>query len=435
MRSTASTFAAAIAFVAVAALVVAGSVATAPVGDAGDRARVVVAVPDSASNPYHEFFHSQPVVVTQELLDEFGVDDDHVLHLTRTGNWRDDFEDDAALWARVNQGELYWFAGTNLFGISFSAKGVPLVAEESDRSHGIGTTAAVMAANPEAIVIAVEGINDESETWAFTTPFVDVVSTSYGPLGSLPLPGHINDSHHGVVDNGKVHVGAADNTPALSPFDNTSGPWWSIGVAGLHEDEPGRGREALSGTAVDVVSDFTQELPYCSRCEEGTDVVSGTSFATPRTAGVISRIILDGRRAAGHAGGIVTQGVDQPALVVGNGLHVTNWDLRRALEEAAWYPSVEDGSLQPDLDTRYPVPAQAPWTVMGWGLVSPDPAFDVVAQANAHLGFSDEAATRVKSDEACAWMTANMQLRYQYWDNADLESQSRGQSERPYLAC
>ncbi len=416
-----------------AGLTVLGSVATTSVPDGASAARVVVAVPDAPSNPYHDFFHAQPSQVTPELLVEFGVDEDHVLRLTRTGDWFDDFDADADLWAAVNPGELYWVAGTNIFGISFDADGIPLLGEEAATSHGIGTTAAVIMANPEAIVIAVEGTNSQAETWAFTTPFVDVVSTSYGFPGSVPVPGHNADSHTGVVGNGKLHIGAADNSPALSPFDTTSGPWWTIGVAGLHEDD-GRSREGLSGNLIDVVSDFTQELPYCTRCEEGVQFVSGTSFATPRIAGTVSKIILDGRRAAGQSSGIVTDGVDQPTMVVGNGLSITNWDLRRALEEAAWYPeSAEDTSFG-GLGT-YAVPTQAPWSVLGWGLVTPDERFDVVRQAEAHLGITSEEPTRFKSAEACAWMTANMQLRYTYWDQLNVDSQSRGASEHPYLPC
>lgn len=414
------------------AAVAATTLAASEAPDGADAARVVVAVPDSASNPYHEFFHRQPSTVTPELLDEFGIDDEHIIRLTRTGDYASDYDADATKFDKVNPGELYWFEGTNLFSITFDPGRIPLLPDGNSTSHGVGTTAAVLTANPEALVISIEGINDDSEEWAFTTPFVDVVTTSYGPIGSIPLPGHINNSYVGVVENGKVHVGAADNTPALSPVDSTSGPWWSLGVAGLHEDD-GRSREGLSGNLPDFVSDFTQDLPYCGNCEEGTQSVSGTSFSTPRIAGSISALILEARRQAGHAGPIVTDGVELPTLALGNGVDLTNWDLRRALEEAAWYPESSQDSGPSGL-TTYAVPPQAPWSVVGWGLVTPDDRFDVLGQTLAHLDLVDREPTRFKSAEACAFMTANMEARRAYWDRVNVGSESDG-STFPYLSC
>ncbi len=417
--------------VTLAASAVVGTLAT--TGDETAPARVVVAVPDSPANPYHEIWHGQPSVVTPEILEEFGVDEDHVIHLTRTGDDEFDPLADRDQFELVERGELYWFADTNLFGISFDrGTDLPLLADSNDTSHGAGTTSSVALANPEAIVISVEGISEQSEEWAFTTPFVDIVTTSYGVPGSVPIPGHLEGSYEGVVDLGKIHVGAADNSPALSPFDATSGPWWAIGVAGLHEDD-GRGREGLSGNMIDVVSDFTRSLPYCSTCQEGTQQVSGTSFATPRTAGTISKILLEARRDAGHVGGIVTEGVDQPLMVSAGGRSLTNWELRRALEEAAWYPeSGQDSMAGPP--TSYGVPTEAPWTVIGWGLVTPDPIFDVVFQTLAHLDVIDDDPTRFKSDDACAYMTGTMEARYLYWDVVNVGSDSSS-GDHPYIEC
>lgn len=53
-----------------------------------------------------------------------------------------------------------------------------------------------------------------------THPAIDLISTSYGFPGSVPVPGHIANSFTGVFTMGKLHFGAADNTPALSPG------WW-----------------------------------------------------------------------------------------------------------------------------------------------------------------------------------------------------------------
>ena len=57
--------------------------------------------------------------------------------------------------------------------------------------------------------------------------------------------------------------------------------------------------------------------------------------------------LLQARQASGHRGGIVTEGVRRPVMVssTGGGLAaggLTNWELRRALEESAYYPAYAD---------------------------------------------------------------------------------------------
>lgn len=398
---------------------------------AAPDSRVVVAVVDDPSNPYHGFFHApaNSGEVTPAVLAELGVDAAHTITLTRTGNQAADTAADAAKFAAVNPGELYWFAGTNLLSITFDPGAIPLLPEDTT-SHGVGTSSAVLAANPEAIVILVEGVNANSETWAFTTPFVDVISTSYGLPGSLPVPGHLTNSYTGVVELGKVHVGASDNSPAISIPDGTSGPWWSIGVAGFHEDSS-EGRESSSGNVVDFVSDFTQTLPYCGTCQSGTQSVSGTSFATPRTAGTISKIILGARRAQGHVGGITPDG----ALSTGTGGDVTTWSLRRALEEAAYYPALDEyDPIEGLFDTAAPVAPVAPYVQTGWGVVSPD-EHGVVGQALVQLGLAAGTAT-TKSADTCAYNTATIQARMAYWDNLNVGSESFMNGDTSgYVAC
>ena len=395
---------------------------------AGDP-RVVVAVIDSGVNPYHEAYYDDPVSVTPEVLAELGVAPEHQVELTRTGDFAADFAADAAFWESVQPGTPYWFKGTNLVGITFDDAGTPIFSDEGDE-HGTGTTSAVLDANPEAVVVLVEGLTAESETWAFSHPAVDIVSTSYGAIGSIPLP-HLTESFAGVVERGKLHVGASDNSPALSPPDGTSGPWWSIGVAGWHEGDTGA-RESLSGNVVDVVSDFTQTLPYCTDCETGReDGVSGTSFATPRTAGTISKALLEARRAAGHTGGVRDVG-GVPTMVEGGGLSLTNWELRRAMEEAAYYPGTADwdGSV----DGNLPVLDPAPYVQTGWGLVSPDDQYGVVAEMLAQAGVSGEPRA-AKGGDACAFNTAQFELRKAYWDSNPAYSDSFATSEDPYIRC
>ena len=417
-------------------LTMAGSASaqTAPEGETTPSPRVVVAVIDSAPNPYHEYFNAggslyganAPSSVTPAVLAEFGIDDSHIIRLTRTGDFAKDFAADKAQFDAIRDGEPYWFEGTNIIGISLGyADKKRLRPDGTESTHGIGTGASVLGANPEAIVVMVEdassdlakfGASPEGEKWAFNHAAVDMVSTSYGPPGSPPLGYSLVDTYKGVVTNGKLHFGAADNSPALAPLDATAGPWWSIGIAGYAEGS-GDARTRTSGSLPDFVGDFTQELPYCRSCTSGKKSVSGTSFATPRSAGVTSKILLEARRAAGHVGGIATGGA-AASMVRSGETDLTNWELRRALEQAAYYPAGES------------VPAAVDYS---WGAISADPTHKVVDEALARLGVAGT-PTRNKTATTCDWMNANITARYAYW-SAHPRSEGFAKTANPYIAC
>jgi hypothetical protein len=429
--------------------------------------RVVVADIDSGINVYHSFFYAggeayktaAPSSVTPEVLAAFRIDAAHQIELTRTGNFAADYAADLGrVWANIRRGEPYWFKGTNVIAVSFVPGTRPILPDDSADTHGFGTSSAVVRANPEAVVLFVEGISDDSERYAFTHPEVDVVTTSYGIPGSVPVPAavfgteytHLNQSFYGVVNLGKLHFGAADNSPALSPPDGTSGPWWSIGVAGFQEategttpaDPGSNGKQLVSGSLPDFVADFTQVLPYCADCEAGGfQSVSGTSFATPRSAGTASKIILQARRALGHVGGMnYRSDTGEPSLVWGSGRRITNWQLRRALEQAAYFPRVTE--YTPTTTGTYnltaaPVLDPVPWATVGWGVITTAPSRDVVGQALAALGVSGT-PTRTKGADACAFMSAQVQARHLFWDNW-VNSQSNGFTlsgqQDPYIYC
>lgn len=427
--------------------------------------RVVVADIDSGINVYHSFFYAggelyqsaAPSSVTPEVLAAFQIDAAHQIELTRTGDFAADYAaDKARVWDQLRAGEPYWFKGTNVIAVSFSPGSRPVLPDDEADTHGFGTSAAVLRANPEAVVLFCEGISDEAERYAFTHPEVDVVTTSYGMPGSVPLPAaalgseytHLNQSFHGVVGMGKLHFGAADNSPALSPPDGTSGPWWSIGVAGFQEatgeggaDAGSEGKQVVSGSLPDFVADFTQRLPYCAECEtEGYSSASGTSFATPRSAGTASKIILEARRALGHVGGMNYTLRGEPAMVLGaSGRRITNWQVRRALEQGAYYPRLEQFKLTTTGTynlTSAPVVDQAPWATVGWGVITPAPEHQVVEQTLAFLKVRGS-ILKYKDQNACAFMTTLIRARHLFWDNW-LDSQSNGYTaggQDPYIYC
>jgi subtilisin family serine protease len=445
------------------------------VGDACEplpKSRVVVAVLDTGINPYHEFYYncpakdsSCPSQVTPEILAEFGIDAQHVIELRRPGDTHgfDYLQDKAAIWDKIKLQELYWFKGTNIIARSHDqcvddpVNGVDCSTlpprrrilpdpGDAEGEHGVGTSSAVLTANREAIMLFIEfgaSIGDPAaETFAFNDPRVDVISTSYGfavPVVEAGLPLPITGSFDAVVTNGKLFFSSAANSPdPFTPESGGAGPWWIIGVAGIGEGSS-NGKTTVSGFFPDFVSDFSQDLPYCFECSTGTNpAVGGTSFATPRSAGVASRVLLEARRKLGDEAGIrVING--KPVMASGLGKTISNWQLRRALEEAAYVDTF--GDYDPinavfDLGDLPPVDA-APWLTMGWGNLSALPEKGVVPQALAHLGLAGT-PTRIKEGGFCEFQTINHKRRWVYWNNVGalpLLNSYSPPTEDPYLYC
>ncbi len=420
----------------------------------GAQPRVVVVVPDSGINPYHDFYYagspiyppgSPPAAISEAVLAEFGIGPNCWLGLRRSGDFALDYQADidAGLWAQAAACDMVWFRGTNVLAKSYDPGTRLILPDDAEDTHGVGTSAAVLMANPEAVLLFLEGTGDEASTFAFQHPAVDIVSTSYGPIGSAPIPFNLGGSYAGVVEQGKLHFGACDNSPSTSVQDGTCGPWWSIGVAGFEETQANEsspasgGRQLVSGSFPDFIADFTQTLPYCADCEDAyDDNVGGTSFATPRAAGTASKVLLQARRALAQETGI-GQINDSRWLAGTQELGFTNWQLRRALEEAAMVPDFADyDPIAGALEFAYPVPPVAPWLSIGWGVLSPLQDADVVDKALILLGFSPGELTP-KDPGFCNFQNALIVSRKLYWDNVVLFSDSFGNAAQPdpYLYC
>lgn len=405
----------------------------------GSKPRVVVAVLDTGINPYHAFLYKgspiypdqAPNSVTPAVLAEFGIDEKHIIDAKPSGDYGKDFLRDREIWNGIERGKPYWIKNTNMIVASFvepRISQIPVLAD--DNTHGVGTSASVLTANPEAIIFFIEmgadGLGEEeSHTYVFTHPAVDMLSTSYGVSEALGLApaveyGAFHATFEGVVNLGKLHFSSGGNGPGLSTHRAGAGPWWSIGVSG-YEEGSNNGRTILSGNFPDFIADFTQELPYCLSCEDGYEFVGGTSFSTPRSAGVTSKILLEVRRELGHLGGILVREGQAPVMAEGKGQSVSNWQIRRALEEAAYVPAVTD--FQPaalvdeaaglGLSFGLPINPAAPWLQVGWGEISADPAKHVVKNALSVLGFGG-AEGLGKPMGFCEFNSALMQERH-FW--------------------
>ena len=396
--------------------------------------RVVVADIDSGINPYHSAYYrggaiygdNEPHAVTKEVLAALGVKPENVVKLTRTGDLAADIAADQAFWDGVQPHELYHFVGTNIIATSYAGEGLdPLVPTTAKSAHGVGTASSVLFANPETVMLFIETEgdlgNDAAHDLAFLHPEVDIVTTSDGvsiPYTGFPLPETraFHDTYQGVVELGKLHFSSGGNGPGLTPFRAGAGPWWSIGVGGIEEDSS-EGDTLISGVFPDFVSDFTQDIPYCMDCEtEISSGIGGTSFSTPRAAGLASRVLLKARRLVGHQGGIqIVAG--QPTMVSGKGYHISNWFLRRALEQAAWIPGIDEyDPIAGVFDLGgLPINPAAPWLQIGWGDLTVADSKGVIDKALGHLELG--LTLNDKDVGYCDFQTAIIQERKLYWDS------------------
>ena len=269
-------------------------------------------------------------------------------------------------------------------------------------------TGAVLDANPNAVIFFVEGFSTEAVLAAANQPLVDVISTSFGAPGSLPVPGIERGTEVAVVEKGKLHAGAADNSPSPAIQDATAGPPWSIGIAGYAEEGDDQ-KEIMSGSYPDISADWTQYLPNHDDID-GYHETSGTSFATPRTAGILSYVLQSLRFEFNDASSGASNDVRQGMLVngsdfEGNPFLISNADVREALNRSAWYPEL---GWDPTSGTM-PISPVAPCSQTGWGLVN----LSNIEPMIAHLNQTDELPNRPGDVVAC--MDANQELREAYW--------------------
>ena len=361
----------------------------------------VVAPIDTGINVYHDRFVLNETL-PDWLLDGLGVT--MWCNLTQNGTWQERYEADApTCWDLITASDIVYFPGTRIIGTTpDDATDIPILDDPSD-GHGTAVTGAVLDANPDAIIFFVEGFSDAAVLAAANQPLVDIVTTSFGPIGSVPVPGIEDATRVAVVEHNKVHTGAADNTPSPAVQDSTAGPPWSIGISGYAEEDDDQ-KETMSGSYPDIAADWTQVLPNHDDTD-GYHQTSGTSFATPRTAGILSLVLTQLRELSGDMGSGASE-ERGGQLINGTNLSITNSMLRDALNQSAWYPS--SSTWDPTSGTM-PISPVAPCTQVGWGVVNMsnvEPLFE-------HLSGIENMPSRPADVVAC--MEANQAIREAYW--------------------
>ena len=367
------------------------------------RTYSVVAPVDTGINVYHDHFRTNETF-RDWLIDGLGVT--MTCELTFEGTWQERYEaDKESCWDTINSTDIVYFPGTKIIGTTPDDNtDIPILDDPSD-GHGTAVTGAVLDANPDAIIFFVEGFSDAAVLAAANQPLVDIITTSFGPIGSIPVPGIEDATKVAVVQEKKIHTGAADNSPSPAVQDSTAGPPWSIGVSGYAEEGDDQ-KETMSGSYPDIAADWTQVLPNHDDID-GYHETSGTSFATPRTAGLLSKIIQHLRSESGDYSSGADPELRGGFLVNGVDLNITQADIRDALNLSAWYPSF---STWDPLSGTTPVSPVAPCTQLGWGVVNESNVEPIIN----HLNGTSTQPSRPSDVTMC--METNQQIRESYWN-------------------
>ena len=384
----------------------------------------VVAPIDTGINVYHDHFRTEEVY-PEWLLNGLGVT--KTCEPTFEGTWQERYEADREVcWDTITTSDIVYFKGTKIIGTSPDGGTDIHILDDPSDGHGTAVTGAVLDANPDAVIFFVEGFSTEAVLAAGNQPLVDIVTTSFGAIGSLPVPGIETGTHQTVVVNNKIHTGAADNTPSPAVQDATAGPPWSIGIAGYAEEGDDQ-KETMSGSYPDIAADWTQVLPNHDDVD-GYHETSGTSFATPRTAGILSFVLEHLRGEVGDMGsgassenrsGLLVDGVwPEGNPNAGSEAGITNAVVRNALNLSAWYPSFS--TWDPSAGTM-PISPVAPCTQVGWGVVN----MSNIQPMIEHLNGTQTMPDRPGDVELC--MQINQEAREAYW-NVYPSEESPGQT-------
>ena len=338
----------------------------------------IVAPVDTGINVYHDHFRTNETY-PEWLLEGLGVT--MTCELTFDGTWEERYEADKEIcWDNINSTDIVYFPGTKIIGTTPDDNtNIPILDDPSD-GHGTAVTGAVLDANPDAIIFFVEGFSDAAVLAAANQPLVDIITTSFGPIGSIPVPGIEDATEIAVVQEKKIHTGAADNSPSPAVQDSTAGPPWSIGISGYAEEGDDQ-KETMSGSYPDIAADWTQVLPNHDDID-GYHETSGTSFATPRTAGLLSEVIQYLRTESGDFSSGADPTLRGGNLVNGDNMNVTQAQIRDALNLSAWYPSFNTWD---PLSGTTPVSPVAPCTQIGWGVVNESNVEPIINHLNGNL--------------------------------------------------
>lgn len=367
-------------------------------GQAGGTPPTVIAVIDSGINPYHAYLQGGPspdqvpAIADQARPIELALD---------AGSYDQAVAADEAAWQGIQAGELVWFPGTRVAGVSLApehADSVPGPILDDD-GHGTVVGHTAIEAAPHAVLLMVEIDDDEqlvdAMAWLSGKDWVDVVSVSWGNNPPEYAEGEVlmglPEAYRQAHASGKLILNAAGNLPVPHLHGEHHAPPFIVAVGGAQNHT--HGESVLASKLPDVVSDFQTPGRATHASTTETRTAAGTSLATPRVAGTVAEALW---------------------LVRDAGQDATPAELRAALNQTAvlWEATgyQADPPEQPDDLVGASTPVLAPPAQMGWGYVGPGIA---PAMAGVLLG-QDEVPE--KGPEVQAAMQANLAARQALWN-------------------
>ncbi len=318
---------------------------------------VIVGVPDTGINPYHELYYRPNLTAHPcTYIRDFSCDLP-ALNLTLGGTDYDAaYLADKKAWEALEAGTWYWIPKTVFVAVSCEAAAARNVCVLDDTNmHGTGTTSSVLMENPDALIAFKEGGSSIGAFLEDGVP-VDIFSVSWGYIAPLPLVAPVRDTIELAEALSPIYVKAAGNDPRTAFVDSWSGSPRVISVGGAYAKS--QSEEILATKQSDVVSYFCRPTAQTKTVNEMREEFCGTSFAAPTVAGALSKVVLGLRTHSGYNGSIANGLVD-PIL------GVTVEDLREALNRTASYsPEAEYDNTGP---TGIPLNPVAPWLQWGWG--------------------------------------------------------------------
>lgn len=328
----------------------------------------VIGIADTGINPYHLEFSAQtypdPDVLAltrnftrhpSEYIPGYPADAQPIPVTLSKGYLP---AEDKDLWTadRVRGGSLYWIPGTKIVGAYAAAvDGARPVLD--DHGHGTGS-ASVSAGNrygycPSCLLVVVEGLD---ETVATAYPWVDITSHSFGYVGGAPVGPVVRGEEvtKRAAERGQTVLFAAGNgvgnafdVPVSTWHSDQTGPDWNVTVGALRRDN----QRAVVGDGIPVHLSSWGIGSLPSACHTGVlcqDQFSGTSAATPYTAGVFGTTLQRIREAVGDArpgqkgGQVVAEGTAVPESVYLDDGRLTRGELREAVLKNAFPLGADD---------------------------------------------------------------------------------------------
>ena len=380
--------------------------------------RVVVADVDSGINPYHVKFRGTNV--TQAVLDEFGIGDGQIITLS-TGPVAAAAAKD---FAGVQRGKPYWFRGHEHHRHLVRR-------QRHGRSWATPGTSTGRAPPPRSWTPTPR----PSSSWsrARATPRPRAGRSATRPSTSSPPPTASPAARRSACTS-SAPTTASSRTARCTSAPPTTPPRCRRstarpapgGASASPASTRARARAARRCRATSSTSSPTS--PRTSRTAStaapARKSVSGTSFATPRSAGVASKVILEARKTAGHTGGITAGAprprdgtarhhLDRPPRAGGGREHPAARRLRPRHRAHSTTSAARPSSSRP--------PSPRPAGACSTRRSCPPPSR------------SSKARAAVKDAATCQFNLAVFDARVAYWDNEPL-TESDGGSEA-YQRC